>query len=123
MRAVFIWQTSAAESRILDHEEPLEPVECLRLRARSRRQLVEQRLSVLQILRVKPFGEPTVDRSEQFAGFALAALLPHQPRIAGRGPQLPGFRLLFSRPVERGDVSALRAYGVSSQALMRSASA
>src|SRR5262249_24989347 len=35
-------------------------------------------------------------------------LIAHQPRVAGRGAQLPGFRLLLPRPVERGAVGALR---------------
>src|SRR4029077_16912062 len=76
-------------------------------------QLIEQRLRFLQIECIEALGEPAVYRSEEIAGFALAALLPHQPRIARRGPQLPRFRLLFSRPVERGDVGALRAFGVA----------
>ena len=33
----------------------------------SRRQLLQQRLSLLQIARAEPFGEPAVHRSEQFA--------------------------------------------------------
>jgi len=40
-------------------------------------QLFQQRLGLLQILGVKPFGEPLIDRSEQCAGFrGLALSLP-----------------------------------------------
>jgi hypothetical protein len=35
---------------------------------RLRRQLLKQRLGLLQIARVKAFGEPAVDRSEEIAG-------------------------------------------------------
>ncbi len=40
---------------------------------RLRRQLIEQRLSLLQIARIKPFGEPAVDRSDKLAGFSALA--------------------------------------------------
>jgi hypothetical protein len=41
----------------------------------SRRQSVEQRLSLFQIARVKPFGEPAVDRSEKLASLIPLALV------------------------------------------------
>ena len=40
----------------------------------SGRQLFEQRLRLLQIERVKPFSEPAVNRSEQFARLLHLAL-------------------------------------------------
>ena len=36
------------------------------------------------------------------------ALVAHQPRIAGRSAQLPGFCLLLPRPFERAEVGVLR---------------
>ena len=72
------------------------------------RQLVEQPLCFFQVLGVEALGEPAVDGREQLAGFAHAALVAHQTCVARRGAQLPGFCLLCSRPVERGDVGALR---------------
>src|SRR5262249_4906034 len=40
----------------------------------SRRQLLQQCLRIPQIARVKPFGEPAVDRSKQFARWWRLAL-------------------------------------------------
>jgi hypothetical protein len=40
-----------------------------------RRQLIEQRLRLFQIERVEAFGEPAVDRSEQFASLLRLALV------------------------------------------------
>jgi hypothetical protein len=37
-----------------------------------RRQLLKQRLRPLQVARVKPFGEPTINRCQQLAPFAVA---------------------------------------------------
>jgi hypothetical protein len=36
-------------------------------------QLIEQRLGLFQIERIETLGEPTVDRSEQIAGFVPLA--------------------------------------------------
>ena len=47
-------------------------------------QLIEQRLSFLQIARVKPFRKPAVDRSEKLAGLLLLALIAPQACEAGR---------------------------------------
>jgi hypothetical protein len=48
---------------------------------------LQQRLSLFQIARVKPFGEPSADRSEQLAGLIPLALIVPEPRraIAARG--------------------------------------
>ena len=68
------------------------------------RQLVEQRLRLFQIERVEAFGEPAVDRSEQFAGLLRLPLIAPEPRHAHRGAQFPRFCLLLTcnreRPVE-----------------------
>jgi hypothetical protein len=69
-----------------------------RARARSRasiRQLVEQRLGVLQIERVEAFGEPAIDRSEQFANLLRLPLIAPEPRHTHRRAQLQGFCLLL----------------------------
>ena len=47
-------------------------------------QLVEQRSSFFQIARVKPFGEPTVDRSEKLASFIPLPVIAPEPRHAHR---------------------------------------
>ena len=50
--------------------------------ARSRRQLVEQGLGLLQIERIKALGEPAVDRSEKIAGLLPLALIAPEPSYA-----------------------------------------
>ena len=62
-----------------------------------RRQLLEQRLRLLQIVRVEPFGEPAVDRSEQFAGLLRLALVTPEARHAHRGAEFPGLCFLLPR--------------------------
>src|SRR5262252_6748393 len=52
------------------------------------RQLVEQRLGILQDRCVEAFGEPVVDRREQFAGLGAFALIAPEAGEAGRGAQL-----------------------------------
>jgi hypothetical protein len=52
---------------------------------RSGRQLVEERLRLFQIARVKPLSEPPVNRSEQFASLLHLALIAPQLREARRG--------------------------------------
>jgi hypothetical protein len=58
------------------------------------RQLLQQRLHLLQIDRVEAFGEPAVDRSEKIAGLLPLALIAVEPRHADRRAQLPGLCLL-----------------------------
>jgi hypothetical protein len=48
-------------------------------------QLIEQRLCLLQIERVKALGEPAVDRCKQFASLLRLALNVPEPRHAHRG--------------------------------------
>jgi hypothetical protein len=52
-------------------------------------QLLQQRLRLLQIERVEAFGEPAVDRSEQFAGRITHALITPESRHAYRRAQFP----------------------------------
>jgi hypothetical protein len=61
-------------------------------------QLIEQRLSFLQIARVKPFRKPAVDRSEKLAGLLLLALIAPQACEAGSRAQLKRPGLLAPRP-------------------------
>jgi hypothetical protein len=65
------------------------------LSGRSRRQLLQQRLRLLQIARVEAFGKPAVDRSEQFA---IAVFCPGRARAAHAhcGAEFPGFGLLLT---------------------------
>jgi hypothetical protein len=51
----------------------------------------------LQILRIKPFAEPIIDRSEQFSGFRGLALLPPQAGQARGGAEFERFRFLLLR--------------------------
>ena len=48
-------------------------------------QLGKQRLRLFQIERVEAFGEPAVNRSEQFARLLQFALITLEPRHAHRG--------------------------------------
>jgi len=59
-------------------------------------QLVEQPLRLLQVAGVKPFGEPALDWSEQFAGLLRSSLIAPEPRHAHGCAKLPGFRLLLA---------------------------
>src|SRR6516164_6236739 len=65
--------------------------------ARQSRQLLEQRLGLLQIARIKPFGEPAIDRREKVASCISLTLIAPQPRQAHRGTQLKGPGLLLLR--------------------------
>src|SRR5262245_25137852 len=52
------------------------------------RQLLQERLGVLQVSGIKPFGEPVIDRGQQRAGLVPRALLLPKPTQAQRRPQL-----------------------------------
>ena len=52
------------------------------LRQLSCGQLVEQNLGLFQVERVKPFGNPAVDRSEKLASLVPLALVAPEPRRA-----------------------------------------
>ena len=51
-------------------------------------QLIEQRLGLLEVRRVKSLGELAIDLGQELAGFGTLALLLPQPTQAGGGPQL-----------------------------------
>ena len=55
-------------------------------------QFGQQRLCLVQIARIKPFGEPAVDRSEQIAGLISVPLIAPEPRHAHCGAEFPGLR-------------------------------
>ena len=58
------------------------------------RQLVQQRLRVLQDRRVETFGEPVVDGCEKIASFVALALVTPEPRKVKGHTQLPEFGAL-----------------------------
>jgi hypothetical protein len=66
-------------------------------------QLTEQRLRFPQIERIEPFGEPAVDRSEQFASLLHLALVAPEACEAGGGTQLERLCALLSRVTEQRD--------------------
>src|SRR5262245_11250291 len=57
--------------------------------ASSCRQLLQQRLRLLQIERIEPFAEPTAYRAEQFASLLRLALVAPEAGEAHSGAQLP----------------------------------
>src|SRR5262249_17733590 len=59
------------------------------------RQLIKQRLGVLQVSGVKALGEPAVDRCQQLIGFDALTLQLPQARQAQGSAQLPGPGLLL----------------------------
>ena len=60
------------------------------------RQLVEQRLRLLQIARVEAFREPAINRSQQFARLLHLALVAPEAGEAHGGAEFPGFGLLLA---------------------------
>ena len=50
--------------------------------------LLQQRLGLLQNRRVETFGEPAVDRGQEFTGFGALALIPPKTGEATSGAQL-----------------------------------
>ena len=61
--------------------------------ARSR-QLLQQRLRILQVSRIKALGEPVVDWCQEVMGFLAFALLLPESSETGCGTEFPGFGLL-----------------------------
>ena len=62
-----------------------------------RRQLLQERLRLLQIARVKPLREPPVNRSQKFARLPHLTLVAPEAREAHRSAQLPRLCLLLPR--------------------------
>jgi len=63
-------------------------------------QFVQQRLGLLQILGVKPFGEPVVDFGQQLVSFFFLALLLPQAAQAHHRPQLQRLGALATRNLD-----------------------
>src|SRR5499427_8006824 len=63
-------------------------------------QLLQQCLRLLEVGRVKPLGEPAVDRCQQLVGFCALALLLPQASQAHSSAQFQGFGLLAAGDVE-----------------------
>ena len=64
-------------------------------------QLIEHGLGLLQVERFEAFGEPAVDRSEQFSSLLRFPLITPEPRHAHGGAEFPGFGLLLTCNRER----------------------
>ena len=60
------------------------------------RQLLQQRLRVLQISRIKTLRKPPIHRSQQFARLLYFALVAPEACEAHGGAEFPGFRLLLT---------------------------
>src|SRR5262249_55333872 len=60
-------------------------------------QFLKQRFRLLQVFRVKPFGEPVVDLRQQGVSFRFLALLLPETREAHGSAQFKGLRLLAAR--------------------------
>jgi hypothetical protein len=63
---------------------------------RQSRQLLEQRLRLLQIERIEAFGEPAIDGRKKIAGLIPFALIAVEPRHAYRRAHSPGLCLLLT---------------------------
>src|SRR5262249_53283864 len=64
-------------------------------------QLLQQRLRLLQIARVKPLHKPPVNRSQQFARLLHLALVAPEPCEAHGGAEFPRLGLLLASDRER----------------------
>ena len=78
-----------------------EPTAVLNHKLLALRQRIEQDLRVLQINRVKAFGEPTIDRSKKIAGLTPLALIAPETHHAHRSTQFERLRSLLARNRER----------------------
>src|SRR5262245_28555968 len=67
---------------------------------RLRCQLLQQRLGLLEVSRVKALGEPAIDRCQQLVGLGALALMLPQASEAHGGAQLQRLRLLTTGDVE-----------------------
>jgi hypothetical protein len=61
------------------------------------RQLVQQRLGLLQVQRIEALGEPAIDGGEKIMRLLPFTLFAPQPRHAHRRAQFPGLCLLLTR--------------------------
>src|SRR6516164_6805719 len=83
------------------------PVKSSAISSTPSSQLVEQRLCVLKVGRVEPFGEPAVNRREEGARFGAAALVAAEPGEAHGGAQFPELGLLLHRDAQGFQVQLL----------------
>jgi hypothetical protein len=60
-----------------------------------------KRFRLLQIARIKPFGEPAVDRGEKLACLLPLALIAPEPGHAHCGAEFPGSGLLLTGNFDR----------------------
>ena len=72
-----------------------------RSRWRRSRQLIEQRLGILQDRDVEAFGESAVNRGEEITGFGAFALVAPETGEAGGDAQFPEFATLLLRHCQR----------------------
>jgi len=63
-------------------------------------QCLQQRFGFLQVGRLKPLGEPAVDRRQQLVGLCTFALLLPEATEAHGGAQFERFRLLAAGDVQ-----------------------
>jgi hypothetical protein len=75
----------------------LAPLSDIGLRSRLLRQIVEQRLRLLQIARVEAFGEPAIDRREKIASLLRLFLIALETCEPHGSAEFPGFCLLLTR--------------------------
>ena len=73
----------------------------------------EQRLSLLQIRSIEPFGEPVVDFGKHRARLVGAILRCEQPREARGCAQFPRFRAHLLREHNRLAEISLREFGLA----------
>ena len=70
-------------------------------------QLIKQRLRLLQIERVEPFGKPAVNRSEKLASLIPFPLVAPEPAEAGSGAEFKDPRALPPSDAERLMIAVL----------------
>src|ERR1700730_4062263 len=74
---------------------------------RSCGELFQQRLGLFEDWRVKPFGEPVVDRREEVTGFGTIALIAPEAGKGGGGAELDCFCPLSFRNYKRLAIAVL----------------
>jgi hypothetical protein len=87
--------STAKNARVRPHarsqRSSMRPRDCERSR-----QLIEQRLGLLQIQRVKALSEPAIDWREKIVSLLSLALVAPQPSHAHRRAEFPGLCLLLT---------------------------
>jgi hypothetical protein len=89
------------------------------LRTKKLSEFLKERLPFLQIERIEPFGEPVVDRGQQFASLRhLGLTAPRRARLIAACPQIPS-RNLNSRRVSSNIGGLLRLKAVEDDFFLR----